>query len=120
MGVRKTAAYKISADRNGNRYSFYCDVSGACVCTTRPYKSDTPQQELETAWQEEGRKYFNRCHKCGKWVIDAAYNPEVCECINCATFETEPRYCKYCGARVKPESRQCPVCGRSLYYQGGD
>ena len=35
MGKRKTAIYKIIIDAGGNRYEFYCDVSGALVCTTR-------------------------------------------------------------------------------------
>ena len=29
MEEKKTAAYKITPDTDGNRYRFYCDISGA-------------------------------------------------------------------------------------------
>ena len=42
MRGKKTAAYTITPDTGGNRYRFYCDVSGALVCITSPYHADTP------------------------------------------------------------------------------
>lgn len=124
MGERRpTATYKIIADAGRNRYKFFCDVSGAWVCTTRPYKADTQEEELELAWKNEGKKHFNLCHKCGKWVIAAVYNPEVFECTDCAPFEHETRYCKFCGAKVDAkvdaDVRFCPVCNKKLHYEGG-
>lgn len=119
MSVKTTAAYKTVADIGGNRYKFYCDVSGACACTTKPYRADTPEAELRLAWESEGRAHFNLCHKCGRWVIDAVYNPEVFECTDCAPFELETRYCKFCGAAVDAEVRFCPVCNKKLHYEGG-
>lgn len=77
MGKRKTAIYKIIIDAGGNRYEFYCDVSGALVCTTRKtYTAETPEQELLLAWEKEGKKHFNHCRKCSKWVIDAIIEPD--------------------------------------------
>ena len=47
MGERRTATYKIITDSGGNRYTFFCDLTGALVCTTKKtYKADTPEQEL--------------------------------------------------------------------------
>ncbi len=116
---RKTAAYQVIPDAGGNRYKFYCDVSGAHACTTAPYKADTPEDELILAWENEGKKHFSLCHKCGKWVISAVYNPEVFECTDCAPFEHATRFCKFCGSKVSGQPRICPVCNKKLHYEGG-
>lgn len=119
MSAKKTATYKIVSDITGNRYRFYCDVSGAFVCMTKPYKADLPEEELMLAWEKEGKQHFNICHKCGKWCIDAVFNPEVLECTDCAPFEHEIKYCKFCGTRVNKVVRFCPVCKQKLHYEGG-
>ena len=119
MGERKTATYKIITDSGGNRYTFFCDLTGALVCTTKKtYKANTPEQELLLAWEKEGKKHFNICHKCGKFVINAVFNPEVAECVECAPFEAEAKFCKTCGAKVENPGRTCPVCGNLLNYEG--
>lgn len=119
MNKEKTiATYKIVADAGGNIYKFYCDLSGALVCTTKPYKADTPEEELQLAWEKEGKKHFNTCHKCGKFVINAVFNPEVLECVDCAPFEAEAKFCKTCGAKIEVPERTCPVCGNTLHYEG--
>lgn len=122
MEEKKTAAYKITPDTDGNRYRFYCDVSGALVCITSPYHADTPEEELMLAWEKEGRQHFNQCRKCGRFIIDAVYNPSVFECTDCAPFEYETRYCKSCGAKIDAgaEERFCPVCKQKLHYEGSE
>lgn len=55
MPKKKTAAYKIITDSGGNRYKFYCDLTGALLCTTKSYHADTPERELELAWNTEGK-----------------------------------------------------------------
>ena len=35
MGERRTVTYKIITDSGGNRYTFFCDLTGALVCTTK-------------------------------------------------------------------------------------
>jgi len=70
------------------------------------------------AWETAGKSCFNMCHKCGKWVIDAAYNVDVFECIDCAPYETEPNYCKNCGTKTDRKLRKCPSCGHKLVYDG--
>lgn len=120
MPTEETATYKIVNEADGDRFLFFCDVTGAHVCTTKKtYRSDTPKQTLKLAWLEEGMRYFNRCHKCGKWVVDAAYNAEVLECVECAPYECEPNFCKNCGAKIEDLSLQCKVCGKPLLYKGG-
>lgn len=118
MGKKLTAAYQLLPEKNGNRYSFQCAVTGARFLTRQIYHGDSPQRELLLAWKTEGRGYFNQCQRCGKWVVDAAYNPLVLECVVCAPFEGEVRFCKTCGARASESLRMCPICGASLYYEG--
>lgn len=121
MDKRKTAAYLLVPDVDGNRYSFTCGVTGARFCTEHAYRADDAARELLLAWEHEGRGHFNQCRKCGRWVFDVAFNPEVLECIECAPFECEARFCKSCGARITAAGgRTCPVCGKPLYYEGVD
>lgn len=118
MGKKITAAYQLLPEKDGNRYRFQCGVTGARFLTRQIYRGDSPQQELLLAWQTEGRGYFNQCQRCGEWVVDAAYNPLVLECVVCSPFEEEVRFCKSCGVRVPRGSRMCSSCGASLYYEG--
>ena len=119
MAERNAATHKTVADGGGYRFLFYCDVSGVHVCTTKEvYHADTPEAALLTAWEAEGRGRFNKCHKCGKWVIDAVYNAEVLECVDCAPYEAEPKFCKNCGTRIEATIRHCPSCGKKLIYEG--
>lgn len=120
MKKDQTAEYSLLPAEHGSRYRFLCAVTGAQFSTRQSYLSDTPEQQLQLAWEHEGRSHFNQCQRCGKWVVDAAFNPEVLECIVCAPFETEARFCKSCGARVQPGARLCPACGKPLYYEGVD
>ena len=119
MPEKKVADHKVVSDGGGYRFLFYCDVSGAHVCTTEEiYRGDTLESALQKAWQTEGRDRFNQCHCCGRWVIDAAFNAEVLECIECAPYEAEPRFCKSCGAKINDPEKCCPSCGRKLLYGG--
>lgn len=118
MEKYKTAEYRLLPAQGGNRYSFICGVTGAQLLTDRVYQADDAAQELSLARQTEGRTHFNQCSKCGRWVFDVAYNPEVLECIECAPFEKEARFCKSCGVRVPAGCRTCPACGKMLYYEG--
>ena len=115
-----TANYKRTAGSEGARYSFYCDLSGALICTTKEIQADSPDEEVRIAWKEEGEKYFNKCHKCGKWVVDVMYNAEVLECVSCAPYEEEPKYCKSCGEKIADICKTCPTCGKPLVYEGGE
>lgn len=118
MQEKKTASYKTVADGKGYRFLFYCDASDAHVCTTKKnYQGELGYALLE-AWQSEGYEHFNRCHRCGRWVIDAVYNVEVLECVMCAPYEAEPNFCKNCGAKVETPATVCPSCGKKLIYEG--
>ena len=119
MNKEKTiATYKIVADAGGNVYKFYCDLSGALVCTTKPYKADTPEEELRLAWENEGKQHFNPCHNCGKQVSNAMFNVEALECVECAPIEAEAKFCKSCGAKIEDPNKLCPACGKPLVYYG--
>jgi len=115
---KKTANFRIVPDKNGNRYEFFCDLSYALVCTTAPIKKDKPEEELLFAWETEGRQHFNKCQKCGKWIIDAMFNPDVFTCVNCTPIEEYPDYCPECGAETKDTGYFCHICGTRLLYGG--
>jgi len=111
-----TAKYKIIADSGGSRYRFFCDLSGMALCTTDPVRADTQQQELKMAWEKEGKQYFNRCAKCGKWVSDPMFNADVLQCVDCAPWQEKPNYCIHCGKEISGTDRFCNACGTRLRY----
>ena len=115
---KKTADYKIIKDEVGNRYEFYCELSCALVCVSDPVKAKNPDAELMLAWENYGRSHFNQCHKCGKWVTGAMYNPDVLSCVQCTPFEDYPKYCPDCGAKTQDPSNYCHICGARLFYGG--
>lgn len=116
----KAAAYKIIPSNDGNRYSFFCELSGILACTTQAYYADDPETELLQAWESEGRKSLNFCHMCGRWVDSIVYNPDMLMCVNCAPLEEEAKYCKHCGAKANNGDIICFVCGKKLLYGGAD
>ena len=114
---KKTANYRVVPEGNGNRYEFFCDLSYALVCTSDPVKADNAEEELLRAWNECGNGNFNRCKKCGRWVIDAMYNPDVLSCVKCAPIEDHPDYCPVCGAKTSDPSNYCHICGAKLFLR---
>lgn len=113
-----TATYKVIPDTEGDRYQFFCDLSGAHACTTGPIRADTPKQALALAWETAGRPHFNCCHKCGRWVSDVMYNADVMECVECTPWENTPKYCPQCGRKLFHPKQFCPSCGAQLRYSG--
>lgn len=120
MKNKYTAKYKIVPEVSGNRYYFFCDISDALVCITKPYKAMSPEKELLLAWEFEGKEHFNKCHKCGNWVTNVMYNADVLECVDCAPWEAKPNFCKFCGEAVVGDEDICLSCGKHLRYQGSD
>lgn len=111
-------AYKTVCDKDGIRYRFLCELSEAVVCTTEPYSTVSPEEGALLAWMREGRSHFNHCKRCSRYVSDAMFNVEVLECVACAPFEAEAKYCKSCGARVSDPKSPCPECNNPLVYLG--
>ncbi len=133
----KTATYKCITDSGGRRYSFYCDISHAIVCSTEPIHKRTMEEELDYAWKTIGERHFNKCKKCGKWVIDTMYNPEKLECVSCAPWEPDvqtenqqavtreefgfgpdamkkKKVCRWCRNLCNAEGKFCHICGALL------
>ena len=116
MKDHATAKYRVIADSGGSRYRFFCDVSGMALCTTKPIRGNTQEEELKTAWETEGRQHFNRCAKCGKWVSDPMYNADTLQCVDCAPWQEKPNYCSHCGIAISLSDRYCNACGTRLRY----
>lgn len=115
---KKTADYKIIKNEAGNQYEFYCELSQALVCVSKPINSEANEESLMLAWENYGRSNFNQCHKCGKWVTGAMYNPDVLSCVQCTPLEDYPKYCPECGTRTRDPSNYCHICGAKLFYGG--
>jgi hypothetical protein len=76
------------AEENGRyRFTFLCALCGEGR-STQPIAADTAQEALEAA-RREARVYFNRCHRCGRWVCDDHYNEDVMLCTGCAPREPD-------------------------------
>ena len=116
---KKTADFKVIPTDSGNCYEFYCDLSGASVCISDPIEGHSPDDELDTAWETFGREHFNKCRKCGKWVIDAMFNPDVLNCVECTPIEEYPKFCTKCGTQTGNVAYFCHICGTRLLYGGG-
>ena len=116
MEDRRTATYRKLFEPGGVRYQFFCDLSGALVCTSEPVFLDQPEQELSFAWESEGKKHFNKCQRCGRWISDTVYNVETLECVECSPWEEEPSYCPHCGERVQSGDIFCSKCKNRLRY----
>ncbi len=117
---RNIADYKIIKEANGERFRFFCEASGGAICTTGPIRADTPEEALTVAWNTEGKKHFNRCGKCGRWICNAMTNADTLECVDCSPWENPPRFCPSCGKEIKTTSLYCSVCGIRLMYGGRD
>ena len=109
----KIASYKII---NGNRYSFFCDLSGARVFLTEPIVGGTPEERLKRAW-EIAKPEISRCKKCGRFVCDAMYNADTFMCVDCSPWENPPKFCRHCGSKVSISDTFCTSCGSALHYE---
>jgi len=123
VNIKPTARYKVMQEAKGRCYQFFCDLSGAHACTTKPYCAESPEKELEIAWETEGKAYFNKCRSCGRFVSAVMYNADVMECVECAPWENIPNYCPKCGTRLMTSKKKvvqkcCPECGAFLRYEG--
>ena len=114
MDDRKTARCRTITESGGFRYQFFCDLSGALVCTTKLQKEDDPLR----AWTETGKKLFSQCHRCGRWVSDPMYNAETWECVQCSPWEEKPAFCPQCGESVVDDAAFCHHCHARLRYPG--
>lgn len=114
----RTAAYRILRDSGGMRFRFFCEVSGAAICTTAPAQPQPIATTLDNAWRSGGREHFSLCHRCGRWVSDLMYNPDTLQCVDCSPWEEPPTFCPHCGMRVQEERSFCLKCGKRLQYGG--
>ena len=112
MDGQKTATCRKLFEPGGIRYQFFCDVSGALVCTTDVCTDDDPVR----AWKDEAKKNFSRCQRCGRWVSDPMYNAETMKCVQCSPWEEQPAFCPQCGKKVAEDATFCHCCRARLRY----
>ena len=120
---KTTAAYRVAIEPGGGRsFHFYCDISGELGCITAPVQAETEEAALALAWEREGRREFNHCPKCGRYVSSAMFNVNAECCIDCAPWEDEyPAFCHHCGHKLsEADARFCPRCGARLLVGGTD
>lgn len=115
-GAFASARYRVLRGASARQYQFFCELSGALVCTTKPICFEPLEQELRFAWESEGKRHFNRCRCCGKWVSDVMYNADTLECVFCSPWEEQPNYCPHCGAAAEQGAVFCHSCRRRLQY----
>jgi hypothetical protein len=82
MGKVFTQRYKTHRTKDGFRFAFYCDLCET-LYETEEIITDSFEDALQKG-QDVARLYFNKCHKCGKWICDEHYNENVMECIECS------------------------------------
>lgn len=104
MNEHPMANYRIERSGGEVLYHFYCGLSGALVCTVKHAAGPQP------AWESGGRRHFNRCRRCGRWVCDTMYNPDTLQCVDCSAWEEQPAFCPQCGARVTEDAQFCRSC----------
>ena len=114
MESRTTAKYQVIQDAGGWRFRFYCDASGALGCATEVYRGERPEDALAAAWESEGRRQFNRCGRCGRLVINAMYNVDSLQCVDCAPWTARIVFCPACGAKTRKDDAVCSACGADL------
>lgn len=117
--TERTASYKVFSESEGNRYAFFCDLSGMLVYKTEPIRAQTPQEELRLAWKK-ARSEFNYCLKCGRNVCNTMFNVDVSECVDCSPWLKPPVFCSRCGARLNKASDVCGKCGSPIKTEGVD
>ena len=115
--ISELPRYQIVKEENKVIFRFFCELSGAAVFTSAPISTDTPEETLLLIWRQNGRSLFNRCGKCGKWVCDLMYNPDVFQCVDCAPWENKPHYCVTCGQKTSAKDAYCRKCGQRLRYK---
>lgn len=117
----KMATYRIISDSGGGRtVRFFCDASGMLLCAVEDIRAVSEEEALRIAWETEGKKHFNLCHKCGRWVSAVMYNADTLRCVDCSPWENAPKFCKACGAKVSSGDVYCSKCGAELRYGGED
>lgn len=109
MEKHPTANYKTERIGRETVCHFYCDLSGALVCTV---KADDPR----SAWESGGREHFSFCRRCGRWICDTMYNPDTLQCVDCSPWEEQPAFCPQCGAKVHEGEIFCGRCHVRLRY----
>ena len=115
MDGRRTAMYKKLFEPGGVRYQFFCDVSGALVCTVKA--ANDHEDALMHAWKTEAKAQFSQCHHCGRWVSDPMYNAETWKCVQCSPWEEQPAFCPYCGENVVDDKVFCHSCHARLKHR---
>jgi hypothetical protein len=76
-----TQHYKRKKHLNGYSFIFFCDLCN------KKYETEiinqTPFQDTLALAQKIAKQYFNKCHKCERWICDEHYNENLMLCTLC-------------------------------------
>lgn len=86
MIARFTSRYERAQSKEGFSFRFFCDLCDSFV--EIPEGIGTPDAQALDEAKAQARRYFNMCHKCGKWICDSHYNEDEMQCIVCAPPES--------------------------------
>ena len=114
------ARYKVIADSGGRQVRFFCDLSGELRHSVVIPAARDETEAVRLAWDSGGRGCFNLCPKCGRWVSEVMFNADAGECVACAPWQEQPRFCPHCAKPLLLPGDYCPHSGVKLRYEGGD
>ena len=118
--IRDRLASKAMTDMGRER----CEalVPSSNMTEIQRMQAETEEAALALAWEREGRREFNHCPRCGRYVSSAMFNVNAECCIDCAPWEDEyPAFCHHCGHKLsEADARFCPRCGARLLVGGTD
>lgn len=121
MNKAFTQRYVTQRIKDGFSFTFYCDLCQRSY-ETEEIKTESFTEALQKA-QSVAYLYFNKCHKCGKWICDEHYDESIMECVECSALKTRKqikknlkntRKCKKCGTYIEEENCFCTLCGRAI------
>ncbi|MDR3085806.1 MAG: hypothetical protein LBU47_05770 [Christensenellaceae bacterium] len=74
--------YALVGVESGYRFRFFCALCGAN--RTSGWISAASEADARLFAEAEARRFFNGCHKCGRWICDEHYNADEMMCVECA------------------------------------
>ena len=82
------ANYMCVGVEGGYRFRYFCALCNWHYETVQI--SAVSEKEARIIAEQEARRHFNGCHKCGRWICEQHYNVDEMMCIKCAPLAAKP------------------------------